>query len=39
MVRVDEMLMRDAQVLFTDQKGKSVAHNPGTLDIVEGEGK
>lgn len=23
------------KVLFTDQKGKPVAHNPGTLDIVD----
>lgn len=23
------------KVLFTDQKGKGVEHNPGTLDIVE----
>ena len=23
------------KVLFTDQKGKDVAHNPGTLDIVD----
>jgi len=27
------------QVLFTDQKGKPVAHNPGTLNIIEGEDK
>ncbi|KAF2266658.1 hypothetical protein CC78DRAFT_122354 [Lojkania enalia] len=24
-----------AKVLFTDQKGKEVAHNPGTLEVVE----
>ncbi|KAJ0108753.1 hypothetical protein J7T55_011244 [Diaporthe amygdali] len=23
------------KVLFTDQKGKPVAHNPGTLDIAD----
>jgi hypothetical protein len=23
------------KVLFTDQKGKDVAHNPGTLDVTE----
>ncbi|KAF2196005.1 hypothetical protein GQ43DRAFT_427401 [Delitschia confertaspora ATCC 74209] len=27
------------KVLFTDQKGKNVAHNPGTLNIVDGSGK
>ncbi|OCL01345.1 hypothetical protein AOQ84DRAFT_306896 [Glonium stellatum] len=27
------------KVLFTDQKGKPVAHNPGTLNIVEGDNK
>ncbi|KAF2256363.1 hypothetical protein BU26DRAFT_445100 [Trematosphaeria pertusa] len=23
------------KVLFTDQRGKDVAHNPGTLDVVD----
>ncbi|OCK86813.1 uncharacterized protein K441DRAFT_709719 [Cenococcum geophilum 1.58] len=26
-------------VLFTDQKGKPVAHNPSTLNIIEGGDK
>ncbi|KAA8619578.1 hypothetical protein PtrSN002B_002233 [Pyrenophora tritici-repentis] len=25
----------EGDVLFTDQKGKDVAHNPGTLDVTD----
>ncbi|PVH91887.1 hypothetical protein DM02DRAFT_702558 [Periconia macrospinosa] len=34
-----ENLKNPPKVLFTDQKGKPVAHNPGTLDIVDDSGK
>lgn len=31
----EEGVKNPPKVLFTDQKGKDVAHNPGTLDIVD----
>ncbi|KAF9254565.1 hypothetical protein L218DRAFT_471880 [Marasmius fiardii PR-910] len=30
----EENVKNPPKVLFTDQNGKHVAHNPGTLDIV-----
>ncbi|KAF1960509.1 hypothetical protein CC80DRAFT_488824 [Byssothecium circinans] len=35
----EENVKNPPKVLFTDQKGKPVAHNPGTLDIVDDGGK
>ncbi|KAK7178275.1 hypothetical protein PSPO01_15677 [Paraphaeosphaeria sporulosa] len=34
----EEDLKNPPKVLFTDQKGKPVAHNPGTLDIADDSG-
>ncbi|KAF2461520.1 hypothetical protein BDY21DRAFT_368717 [Lineolata rhizophorae] len=31
----EEGVKNPPKVIFTDQKGKRVAHNPGTLDITE----
>ncbi|KAF2184451.1 hypothetical protein K469DRAFT_709213 [Zopfia rhizophila CBS 207.26] len=33
-----ENVKNPPKVLFTDQKGKAVAHNPSTLDIVDDGG-
>ncbi|KAF9728431.1 hypothetical protein PMIN01_13564 [Paraphaeosphaeria minitans] len=35
----EENLKNLPKVLFTDQKGKPVAHNPGTLDVIDDSGK
>jgi hypothetical protein len=29
------MLLKLSKVLFHDQRGKRVAHNPGTLEIID----